>query len=287
MNIGETAHLGHGEAKATGAALQSGNDFLLVHDANCISNNATWQQQSCKVLRISADANCENMTGLEADTAFIKEICQYAGMAPSRLAKEIGVAATTLLRPFKGTATTRLSQPTIDKLRAKFPDFPGWNREHSDHHGMMGERMDPNEKVDDLVYVRQVDIRFAMGEGAVVEDYPSTDLVPFNHGFIQSITRTPTEDLLIFGGQGDSMEPTLLRSDVLMFDTGNKAPMMSDDIWAFHYAGGGFIKRLRFIREDGRNKYEIISDNKDVPARVAEIEDVHIVGKLVWVGRRM
>lgn len=83
------------------------------------------------------------------------------------------------------------------------------------------------------------------------------------------------------------MEPTLLRSDVLMFDKGNRAPLMSDDIWAFHYAGGGYIKRLRFIREDGRNKYEIISDNKGVPPRVAEIEDVHIVGKLVWVGRRM
>lgn len=227
------------------------------------------------------------MTGLEADTEFVRELCRWAKKAPSAIAKEAGLAATTMLRPYKGTAETRISQPTFEKLRAKYPRFPGWQREHPDQVGMMGERADPNERLDELVYVREVDISLAMGEPAVVEDYPATQLVPFNLGFIRGVTKAPTDKLLIMTGQGESMEPTLLRSDFLMIDTSSRNPALSDQIWAFHYAGGGMIKRLRRVRDDGRDRFLITSDNPAVPDQLADIEDVHIIGKLVWVGRRM
>lgn len=233
------------------------------------------------------DANFAGMTGLESDTAFVKDICRWTKLAPSALAKAAGLTATTMLRPYNATATTRLSQPTLDKLRAKFPDYPGWKREESDHIGMMGDRIDPNEHRDELVYVRQVDINLAMGDGIENEEYPATQLVPFNVGFIRAVTSADTSKLLIMTGQGDSMEPTLLRSDLLMIDTSNRSPVVSDQIWAFHYASGGMIKRLARVREDGRDKWEIISDNPSVPRRTAEIEDIHLIGKLVWVGRRM
>lgn len=287
MNIGPAANLGHGESGGFCAGLKVGDDCLLVHNANDISNDATLQQQSCKQRAVSIHANWLSVDGLESDTLFVKDLCRWAKLAPSKLAKEAGLTPTTILRPFNQTATTRLSQPTLDKLRSKFPRYPGWNREQPDQVGMLGERADPNERPDELVYIREVDIKFAMGEGAEVEDYPTAGLIPFNLGFIQSITKTPTENLVIFGGHGDSMEPTLLRSDILMFDKGDTAPAIADKIWAFHYAGLGYIKRLSRIREDGRDKYLITSDNKEIPPKTAEIEDVHVVGKLVWVGRRM
>lgn len=227
------------------------------------------------------------MTGLESDTEFVKDLCRWAKMAPSALAKAVGLTPTTILRPFNGTATTRLSQPTIDKLKAKFPNYPGFRREASDHVGMMGERMPPDEPRDELVYIRQVDISLAMGDGAVVQDYPATHLVPFNLNFIKAITRGATESLLVMTGHGESMEPTLLRSDLLMIDASQRTPVVSDQIWAFHYAGGGMIKRLRRVREDGRDRMMILSDNPSVPPQTADVEDVHIIGKLVWVGRRM
>lgn len=227
------------------------------------------------------------MDGLESDMEMVKALAKHTRLAPSRLAKEIGVAATTLLRPYNGTATTRLSQPTLDKLRKRWPNFPGWRNEYPDQLGMMGDRADPNEQPDELVYVREVDISLAMGEPAVVEDYPATQLVPFNLNFIRSVTKAKTEDLLIVTGHGESMEPTLLRSDFLMIDTASKSPSISDQIWAFHYAGGGMIKRLRRVRDEGRDRFMIISDNPAVPEQMADIEDVHVIGKLVWVGRRM
>jgi len=248
---------------------------------------ATLQQQSCKDHFISIGANAWSVTGLESDTEFVKALCKWARLAPSALAKQAGLTPTTILRPYNGTATTRLSQPTLDKLRAKWPNYPGWKREHPDRAGMMGERADPNERPDELVYIREVDISLAMGDAAVVEDYPATQLVPFNLSFIRAVTKATTDRLLIMTGHGESMEPTLLRSDLLMIDTTTREATISDQIWAFHYAGGGMIKRLRRVRESGRDCFLIISDNALVPPQTAEIGDIHIIGKLVWVGRRM
>lgn len=227
------------------------------------------------------------MTGIEADTQLLRDLCTWAKLAPSAVAQKAGLTPTTILRPHRGTASTRLSQPTLDKLRARFPEFPGWHHELPDQVGHHGPRPDPNERADELIYVREVDIALAMGDPAVVEDYPATQLVPFNLNFLRALTNARMDALIIFTGQGESMEPTLLRSDLLMVDTGNRSPTVSDQIWAFHYAGGGMIKRLRRVREDGRDRFLILSDNPSVPPQTAEIEDLHLIGKLVWVGRRM
>lgn len=227
------------------------------------------------------------MKELEAQTEFVHELCRWAGLAPSTLARRAGLTATTILRPFRGDASTLFTQGTIAKLRAAFPEFPGWRREYPDLIGHIGERPDPNERRDELVYVRQVDIGLAMGDPIAGEDYPAAQLVPFNLGFLQAVTKAATEQLIIFTGHGESMEPTLLRNDLLMIDTGSRHPIMSDQIWAFHYAGGGMVKRLRRVREDGRDMYLILSDNSAVPPQLAEIDDVHVIGRLVWVGRRM
>lgn len=234
------------------------------------------------------------MTGLESDTAFVKNLCDWARLAPSALARAAGLTPTTILRPFNGMATTRLSQPTFEKLQSRFPDFPGWRRDRPDLPGQAGD-LDPAAPHDEMAYVRSVDISLGMGNPAVVEDYPNTELVPFNIGFIRSITKAPTDQLVILGGHGESMEPTLLRNDMLLIDTSQRQPLVSDLIWAFHYAGGGMIKRLRRVREssrevhdeDRRDRFLIISDNATVPDQAADIEDVRVIGKLIWVGRKM
>jgi phage repressor protein C with HTH and peptisase S24 domain len=287
VNTCATTEFVHWNANGFRPGLQRCDDSLLIHNANGISINARWQQQSCKSAQVSIPATSRHVTGLESDTAFVRDLCRWAKLAPSRLAANAGIAATTMLRPFNGTATTRIGQTTIDKLKAVFPDYPGWRRETSDHIGQMGERMPPDEPVDELAYVRSVDISLAMGTGLVVDDYPQAELVPFNLGFLRAITKATSEKLVIMTGQGESMEPTLLRSDLLMVDTSHRHPAISDQIWAFHYAGGGMIKRLRRVREGGLDRFLILSDNPSVPDQMADIEDIHIIGKLIWVGRRM
>jgi phage repressor protein C with HTH and peptisase S24 domain len=126
-----------------------------------------------------------------------------------------------------------------------------------------------------------------MGDGSAVEDYPSSTLVPFNLDFVQGITRAPLEKLFLASGHGDSMEPTLHKHDLVLIDTTENRLGLGDTIWALEYAGVGLIKRLRAVKREGMRKIMILSDNPTVPAEEADPTDVHIVGKVIWIARRL
>jgi phage repressor protein C with HTH and peptisase S24 domain len=143
---------------------------------------------------------------------------------------------------------------------------------------------DPDQAREDLVYIRQVDISYAMGEGAVIDDYPSTGLIPFNHQFLRSVARGNIETLFIARGQGDSMMPTLINDDLVLVDTSQQIISESDRIWAIVVGGGGMIKRVRRLPRD---RYAILSDNPIVPPQEVDHDDLHVVGRVVWVGRRV
>lgn len=66
------------------------------------------------------------MDGLEEDTKLINDLCAWLNKRPSRIAADLGLAATTLTRPANGKATTRIGRNTMDALLAAFPDFPGF-----------------------------------------------------------------------------------------------------------------------------------------------------------------
>lgn len=84
--------------------------------------------QQCKVPPISIAANIASMDeGLEADRLLLQDLCEWAKMKPSRVAQEAGLAATTVLRSYKGEATTRISLPTWEQLRRRFPEYPRWH----------------------------------------------------------------------------------------------------------------------------------------------------------------
>jgi hypothetical protein len=67
------------------------------------------------------------MDGLAEDHRLIKALVEWSGFAPSKVAQEAGLAATTVTRPYNGDSETRLSRGTLKKLRERFPDFPEWN----------------------------------------------------------------------------------------------------------------------------------------------------------------
>lgn len=186
-------------------------------------------------------------------------------------------------------STTKLTQQTISGFeQGDAKRMPEWFRyvEMAFEEGAPALHQE-TEPRDELLYVRQVDIRYAMGDGATIDEYPSVSLVPFNYGFLRQLSRAPADKLFLATGIGNSMEPTLLKDDVVLIDTSETRSTFGDLLWAFEYAGAGYIKRLRRIRQEGSDKVEILSDNTRVPPIIADPQDIHIVGKVVWVARSM
>lgn len=135
-----------------------------------------------------------------------------------------------------------------------------------------------------LVMVREVDISYAMGDGAVIEDYPEMGIMPFQENFLRALRIHDVDQIFICKGDGDSMAPTILNQDMVLVDAGRKRISLSDHVWALVVAGAGMIKRLRPL-PDGR--IAVLSDNPLVPEQIYAGEDVYVVGKVVWIGRMM
>ncbi len=76
---------------------------------------------------------------------------------------------------------------------------------------------------------------------------------------------------------GDSMEPTLNNDNIIFIDKTKNNPSR-DGIFAFTTTHGLFVKRIQ-KRVDG--KLDIISDNKDYPSQILDINDVRILGKVI------
>lgn len=242
------------------------------------------QEQYCNGSWLSSFANANGMND-STDKTLIEALAEYTGLSPSKVATGAGLAVSTLTRPANSQVNHQLSRTTLDKLRAKYPDFPGFAKPKE------GDRpaQDPDQPLtkagnEGTIALRQVDIRYSMGPGSSIEDYPDEGSLEFDANLLRIITNSPPERLFVAKGDGDSMFPTLINDDMIIIDTLQTRLNLIDKIWAISLYGGGGIKRLRAIAKD---KVEVISDNPAHENQIVNIEDLHIVGRVVWVGRRI
>lgn len=136
----------------------------------------------------------------------------------------------------------------------------------------------------DVAMVREVDITYALGDGVKIAEYPETGAMPFDVNFLRMLGANEAENVFVCRGQGDSMAPTIYGDDLIMIDVSRNRVTMQDQIWAIAVAGCGMIKRIRPLPD---NKILVLSDNPLVPEQCYDADDVAIVGKVIWIGRRM
>jgi len=222
------------------------------------------------------------MDELAQDTDLIRRLVAYANLAPAAVAKRAGIAASTVNRPFNGTATTRLGRTALEKLQAAFPDFPGWQQS-----GVGDDRLPfrgfPSEHDPDLVVIQQIDASYGMGS-AIMDEHASPEIRTFSRTWLRQFTDAHPNQLLWARGRGDSMAPTILDGEPVLIDRSQQTPRDADLIWAFSWGEIGAIKRLRPM-PDGSVK--ILSDNPAVPPDTAYDGEVNVFGRVIAVVRRL
>jgi transcriptional regulator with XRE-family HTH domain len=137
---------------------------------------------------------------------------------------------------------------------------------------------------DNVVTLRSFDLSYAMGPGTNIDDYVEEGTYEFDAGMLSRLTHASHDRLFVARGDGDSMFPTLVNDDTVVIDTTQTALNLRDRIWACSIYGSGAIKRLR-PSADG--KVEVISDNPAVKDELVDAADIHIVGRVIWLGRRI
>lgn len=232
------------------------------------------------------------MAGLEQDTALMRALIDYSGVSAAEVARRAKIDPETVRRPATGKATTRMSVSSLEKLRAAYPNFPGWAKARAEegHLPYLPQEPPPafGAPPSDLVPVREIDLTFGMG--ATYLDVPVTEEVHhFPRAWLRRYTRAAPDRLFFAQGLGDSMEPTLYDSDLLLIDSSQKTLNMSEKIWAIAYADCVMIKRLRPVpAKDGKDAgVEVWSDKKEISPFTAYDDELRIIGRVVAVQRKL
>lgn len=135
-----------------------------------------------------------------------------------------------------------------------------------------------------LKMIPEVDITYSMGGGALVEEFPDSRLVPFRRDWLERLTRGFKPDVFLTRGQGDSMMPTILDDDDVLVNRADNVVRQQDRIWALGYGELGMIKRVRRLPT---GVFQLNSDNPAVSAIEATEDELFVVGRVIWIGRRV
>lgn len=222
-------------------------------------------------------ANLADMDGgsLEADALLIRSLIEWSGLTANGVAKRTKLAASTINRHANGSATTRLGRETIAKLRAAFPDFPGFNSLRPD--------LPIPPRAQDYVPIRVLPSYAGMGGGGTGEGDITTALVARH--LIEDEFRGRPDDFELINVRGDSMQPLFDHGDQLLIDKRDRNPVQPGPFAIFD--GDAYVVKLVERVPGKRGWYRVFSANERYSESETDEEQIQIMGRPVWFARRL
>ena len=93
------------------------------------------------------------------------------------------------------------------------------------------------------------------------------------------------DNLRILRVRGDSMEPELRDGDRLMVDVARRVPA-TGEMFVLWDGNGLVVKRIEVVPDAGPPRLRLISANPHYTDYTCDVEEAHIVGKVLWTVRR-
>lgn len=212
-----------------------------------------------------------DMAGVDDDIAMVRALIAHYDTNAAQVAARIGVANTTINRYKAGTATSRLSRATLAKLREAFPDFPAF---------VADADLPVTTPARDYVAVEVLPTYGGLGGGGNGDGDHETGLVPAR--LVVSELHGQPGDFLLIDTRGDSMAPDFHHGDQVLIDKRDVRPTQPG--YFALWDGDGYV--LKNVERVG-DKLRIFSSNGKYSERLCETDDVRILGRPVWVARRL
>jgi phage repressor protein C with HTH and peptisase S24 domain len=106
----------------------------------------------------------------------------------------------------------------------------------------------------------------------------------FRRSWLTDRLHAQPDDLKLVYVQGDSMEPSLSHNDMVLADTSKVQPS-PPGLFVIFDGVGLVVKRLEMAGASGNVR--ITSDNPQYPPYEHTLEEVQIIGRVVWYAREM
>lgn len=220
----------------------------------------------------------------------ILERLEALGITQSELARRVGITQPAIANLIKrGGRSSHLHKiaRALETTPEHLEGLPEAERIASPRPGFGGFPVPANvieDEDDEIVEIQELDLAFGMGGGSYLDLPVKAKPRRFTRGWLRLFTQAPPTRIFIAQGIGDSMAPTIQNADICIIDTADTRVKMGDQIWAVAYGETGLIKRLRPMPDGG---VKIMSDNPLIEAETAYDGELHVIGKVVAVVRRM
>lgn len=139
---------------------------------------------------------------------------------------------------------------------------------------------------DALISVPRLDVAASAGPGAEAGSERSLGRIAFDQAWLRRMRIGGGDGLSMIQVQGDSMVPTLSDGDEILVDARDSGDRLRDGIYVLRVEDVLVVKRIA-VNPAGRG-LSIRSDNEAYPPWPdCDPGAVDIVGRVVWVGRRL
>lgn len=127
----------------------------------------------------------------------------------------------------------------------------------------------------------------SMGGSAVLVDETAAAPYYFQKNWLKDDLGASPKDLRMVFISGDSMLPTLQDQDMVLVDTSQNLPS-PPGIFVLFDGIGLVVKRLELIHQsDRRSEVQILSDNPQYAPYTSTLDDIRIIGRVVWFARAL
>lgn len=207
------------------------------------------------------------------DIMWIRQELAAAGKTQADLAEAIGLTSVQVNKILTGQR--RLKADEADRIRA-FLGIPPSVPQRVEN----GDASHPQAKL-----VPVYDVMASAGHGAHNGYEAVAYSLAFPPAYLSKLTKSHPRNLVIISVKGDSMVPTLMDDDVVMIDT-SKKNVDFDGLFVFRFGDALHIKRVTRAARPGR--IIAISDNRQHYDPIEyEADDIEVVGRVIWYGRKV
>lgn len=207
----------------------------------------------------------------EWEIEYLRRVLEKTGLTPSALARRAGVASSTITRALNDPSHKfRPSTTTLGKVSIA-TGIPL----HED-----GEFTHPRPDR----FVPVYDVAASAGHGAHVDSEEVICNMAFEESYLGAMTEAASDDLAIIGVKGHSIEPTLLDDDRVLVDM-TKKNLSWDGLFVIRFDDALHVKRIG--RSAIKGNVMVISDHPSYRDLDMPKTDLDVVGRVLWVGRKV
>jgi len=213
----------------------------------------------------------------------IRDRLKALDMSGAELARRVGLKQPTISALISGKSHSSAHLHRIARELHTSVEFLVGETDDPEPSGN-GHDIARHRDLDDLVEVVVSDVAYGMGGSFVDDASVATSIERFPRSFIRQFTRAPSSRLYFAIGIGDSMVPTIHPSDLVLIDRSQEMVRVSDQLWALHAGSIAMIKRVRVLPDGG---VHLVSDNPDVSDYPVAHDELHIIGRVVAVVKKV